>query len=83
MYDQWLHVYDYYIIENITCFSENGVLIMQPNNDTIVNSEDTLYCVTTLTAGFTELPGGYHIKLFPNPAISEINIVCNGAAVKI
>jgi hypothetical protein len=23
------------------------------------------------------MPGGYHIKVFPNPAINEINIACN------
>ena len=67
----------YFITDYISCMAADGILVAQPNNDTIINSLDSLYCVTTLTAGFTELPGGYHIKTFPNPAIDEINVVYN------
>ena len=68
---------NYLLSEYVSCLSEDGILVAQPYNDTIIASSDSEYCVTSLTAGLTELPGGYHINVFPNPAINEIYIACN------
>jgi len=68
---------NYLIDEYITCFAENGILVEHSSFDTTLNSQDSLYCISTLTAGFTELPGAYHIKVYPNPVADQINISCN------